>query len=91
MISIIIPAFNQLDYCRQCILSVQLHTPPPYKLILVDNGSTDGVAEYFDEVPGAHVIHARKNLGFAGGVNLGMAAAEGPVLLLNRDTLVEAP
>ncbi len=88
MISIVIPAFNQLEYCRQCVQSILLHTEIPYRLVLVDNGSTDGVAEYFDSVPGATVLHAGKNLGFAGGVNLGMKHAEGHVLLLNSDTIV---
>lgn len=87
-ISIIIPAFNQLEYCRQCIHSLRSNTERPYRLFLVDNGSTDGVAEFFDSVPGAVAVHSAENLGFAGGVNLGLARAEGDVLLLNSDTLV---
>ena len=87
-ISIVIPAFNQLDYCKQCIETVLAYTHPPYQLILVDNGSTDGVSELFDGVRGARVIHSERNLGFAGGVNLGLRIAEGHVLLLNSDTLV---
>jgi len=54
----------------------------------VDNGSTDGVAEFFDSVPNAVVVHAGENRGFAGGVNLGLERAEGHVLLLNSDTIV---
>ena len=87
-VSIIIPAFNELAYCRQCIQSVLMHTEEPYRLILVDNGSTDGVSEFFDEVPHATVVHNETNLGFAGGVNAGMRIAEGHVLLLNSDTIV---
>ena len=86
-ISIIIPAFNQLDYCRQCVTSVLANTRRPCKLILVDNGSTDGVSEYFDTVARAEVIHSESNRGFAGGVNLGLERAEGHVVLLNSDTL----
>ena len=87
-VSIIIPAFNQLAYCQQCVQSVLMHTTHPYRLILVDNGSTDGVAEFFDSVPNAVVVHAAENRGFAGGVNLGLERAEGHVLLLNSDTIV---
>lgn len=86
--SIIIPAFNQLPYCRQCVGSILAHTEAPYKLILVDNGSTDGVSEYFDSVPGATVVHTGRNLGFAAGVNAGWVHAEGHVLLLNSDTIM---
>ena len=88
LVSIIIPAFNQLEYCRQCVESVRAHSRRPYQLILVDNGSTDGVAEFFDTVPDAEVLHSPTNLGFAGGVNLGLRRAKGHPLLLNSDTLV---
>jgi len=88
LVSIIIPAFNQLDYCRQCVHSLLANTRPPYQLILVDNGSTDGVGEFFDSIPGVDVVHAGQNRGFAGGVNLGLARAEGHALLLNSDTIV---
>ncbi|HUW59870.1 MAG TPA: glycosyltransferase [Candidatus Bathyarchaeia archaeon] len=86
-VSIIIPAFNQLEFCRQCVEMLLRTTTPPYKLILVDNGSTDGVGEYFDSVAGAGVIRAGENRGFAGGVNLGLERAEGHAVLLNSDTL----
>ncbi len=88
-ISIIIPAFNQLAYCRECIESLKASTPPQqYELILVDNGSTDGVSEYFDSVDGAIVIHSPTNLGFAAGVNLGLSRTQGHALLLNSDTVL---
>ncbi len=100
-VSIIIPAFNQLDYCKQCVTSVLANTQVPYRLILVDNGSTDGVAEFFDSVPGATVVHSPTNVGFAAGVNLGLEQASlasplhaggpggaGHVVLLNSDTIV---
>jgi len=88
MISIIIPAFNQLGYTRQCIASILENTEGEYRLILVDNGSTEAVYEFFCAVPGAVPIRSETNLGFAGGVNLGLRVAEGHVLLLNNDTLV---
>ena len=87
-ISIIIPAFNQLKYCQDCIASLRRCTPEAYQLILVDNGSTDGAGEFFDLVPNAEVVHAEQNLGFAGGVNLGLAKATGHVVLLNSDTVL---
>lgn len=88
MYSIVIPAFNQLECCKQCVQSILMGAHTPYKLILVDNGSTDGVGAYFDSVPGATVIHTGENLGFAAGTNRGLAHAEGHVVLLNSDTIV---
>jgi GT2 family glycosyltransferase len=86
--AIVIPAHNQLEYCRQCVESIWANTQPPYRLVLVDNGSTDGVGEYFDSVPDATVIHAKSNRGFAGGTNLGLAEVDGHALVLNSDTIV---
>ncbi|MFP4501440.1 MAG: glycosyltransferase [Candidatus Hydrogenedentota bacterium] len=86
-VTIVIPAFNQLEFCRQCIGAIQANTYHPYRLVLVDNGSTDGVSGFFDAVPGATVVHTGMNLGFSGGVNRGLAYATGHVVLLNSDTL----
>lgn len=88
VVSIVIPAFNQLDYCKQCLHSLLAHTTVPHKLILVDNGSDDGVGPFFDSIPGAVVVHTGSNRGFAGGVNAGLAHCEGHALLLNSDTIV---
>lgn len=89
-VSIVIPAFNEVEYCRECVESIIENTAYPYKLILVDNGSTDGAGEYFDSVAGATVVHTGANLGFPAGVNRGLVHAEGHVLLLNSDTRVPA-
>jgi len=62
--SIIILCCNQVEYTRQCLESVLRHTRPPYELVLVDNGSTDGTAEYLAEIgrrlggPGAGPVGA---------------------------------
>jgi GT2 family glycosyltransferase len=63
----------------------------PTAVVVVDNASRDGTAEY---VRGAHprvaVIDAGGNLGFARATNLGIRATRGDlVLLLNPDTVVE--
>lgn len=94
--SIIVLAYNQLDYTQKCIESIVAHTREPFELILVDNASTDGTAAYMDSElpkllpPGKlKVIHNETNLGFAEGNNQGMAAARGDcVLLLNNDVVV---
>lgn len=88
-VSIIIPAWNQIYYTRQCIESILKHTVLPYELILVDNGSTDGTGRYFPKVRGAKVIRNPKNLGFVRAINQGIARAAGNYLLfLNNDTIV---
>jgi GT2 family glycosyltransferase len=46
VISIVIPSLNKLTYTRRCLESLLLTTGVEYEFILVDNGSTDGSAEY---------------------------------------------
>ena len=61
-------------------------------VVMVDNGSTDGVAGAVGaELPGVRVIDAGGNLGFAGGCNLALADLEGAdyVALVNNDAEVD--
>ncbi|GBF33467.1 glycosyl transferase family 2 [Desulfocucumis palustris] len=87
--SIIILTYNELYYTRKCIESIRIYTGVPYELVLVDNGSGDGTAEFLSSLQGAKVILNSSNLGFAAGCNQGLAAAAGEnILLLNNDTVV---
>jgi len=47
-LAIIIPVLNCLDYTKMMIPTIK--TKHPYNLILIDNGSTDGTREYFNEL-----------------------------------------
>ena len=85
--SIVVPCHDNLLYTALCLDSVARHTPEPHEVIVVDNGCTDATAEWA-EARGARVVRSRVNLGFAGGVNLGLAVAAGDVVvLLNNDAL----
>jgi len=46
MISIVIPSLDKLPYTRRCLESLLLTTGVAIEFIVVDNGSTDGTAEY---------------------------------------------
>ena len=59
--SIVIVAHNELKYTKFCIESVLRCTQYPYKLVLVDNGSSDGTEEYFRSIDGAVVIRNETN------------------------------
>ncbi|WP_091163704.1 glycosyltransferase family 2 protein [Paenibacillus sp. 1_12] len=88
--SIIIPTFNQGELLRQCVESIGQFTPEPHEIIIIDNASTDGTADYLRSMTGKLRYRINPdNVGFAGGVNQGLKMARGSkLLLLNNDTVV---
>jgi GT2 family glycosyltransferase/SAM-dependent methyltransferase/Tfp pilus assembly protein PilF len=92
-VSIIIPVFNNLALTQACFESLdRTRTKAEYEIIVVDNASTDGTAEYLGtlETEGTiRVITNPSNKGFAHACNQGAQAARGAQLLfLNNDTRV---
>jgi O-antigen biosynthesis protein len=89
LVSIIIPVWNQLEYTRYCLESIQAHTSLSHEIIVVDNNSTDDTPSYLNTFPGVRTIRNETNLGHAIATNRGIAVARGEILvLLNNDTVV---
>lgn len=77
-VSIILLAYNNLNYTRDCVYSILDNLGDiDAELILVDNGSNDGTKEFFDSVENAKVIHLKHNIHLVKGFNIGLMAAEG--------------
>ena len=88
-VSIVIPLYNQLKYTKLCLESLQSTLPLRPEIILVDNASTDGTADYLKTLSDVQVISNAENLGFAGGCNTGIRAALGEwIVVLNNDVIV---
>jgi GT2 family glycosyltransferase len=88
-VSIVLAAFNALEYSKISLESILDHTPISYELVLIDNGSSDGTKEFFETIPGARIIQNEKNLGFARGYNQGIKASSGKyIILINNDCIV---
>ncbi|MFH1825127.1 MAG: glycosyltransferase family 2 protein [Candidatus Firestonebacteria bacterium] len=87
-INIIIAVYNQLDYTMQCFNYLRNYTDLPYQLIIIDNGSTDGTADYLKKVD-ARVITNKENLGCAYAWNQGIKVSQsGYKVIMNNDILV---
>jgi N-acetylglucosaminyl-diphospho-decaprenol L-rhamnosyltransferase len=89
-LSVVIVTFNSAADITRALPPLAAQLGEGDELIVVDNGSGDRSAEIAAELaPGARVIRAEGNQGFAAACNLGAAAASGELLLmLNPDTAV---
>ena len=93
-ISIIILNWNGLKDTLECLESVKKIDYPDFEVIVVDNGSTDGSAQFIRQrFPDVRFIQNSENLGYAEGNNVGIRYALGHgaefVLVLNNDTIVD--
>jgi GT2 family glycosyltransferase len=90
IVSIIIPHYNGKEILIRCLESLHKVHEFPIEIILVDNASTDdSVTAAVEAFPRMKVLKSHKNVGYAGGCNLGMQAARAAYfVLLNNDTVV---
>ena len=91
--SIVMVTYDNVLVTRMAAESVLANTADPFELLLVDNASSDGTADYLELLasrnPAVRVIRNDTNAGFAAANNQGLAAATGAELvLLNNDTVV---
>jgi GT2 family glycosyltransferase len=89
-ISVVVPSWNGMDHLEKCLESLLSQKNPEFEVVVVDNGSADGSADFVAaHYPQVQLIRNKRNLGFAGGCNVGLRAARGEVLvLLNQDVIV---
>ncbi len=91
--SVVIPNWNGRDLLEKYLPSVvtALAGHPDNEVVVVDNGSTDGSADFVRQnFPQVKLVALPQNLGFGGGSNAGFRAAKNDiVVLLNSDMRVE--
>ena len=82
-LSIIIPVYNVLDYVQEAVDSILMQSVPPWEVIIVDDGSTDGSGDVVETLYGSHplvkIIHTA-NGGLGEARNTGTRAATGDYL-----------
>lgn len=94
IIYIVLVNYNGMKYMEDFMASIENQTYKNYSIVLVDSGSSDGSAQWFQEHYKQHkIIIKHENIGFACGCNIGIRYAEGKgadyILLLNIDTVLE--
>jgi GT2 family glycosyltransferase len=92
LLAVLVLSFNKREYTIRCLESVRAFEYAPCEVIVVDNASTDGTADVVAaRFPEVHLIRSERNLGAAGGRNLGIRWANqhlpyGYLLFLDDDT-----
>ena len=93
-IDIIVPVYNAKKYLAKCIRSIQKQTFPDWRLILVDDGSSDGSSEICDkfvaEDSRISVVH-QENKGLIGARMTGIANATSEfIAFVDADDMTES-
>lgn len=89
----IVVSYNGMKWIEECLKSV-LNCSIPVSVIVIDNCSTDGTAEFIKtNFPEVLILEQKENLGFGKANNIGMSYALNQnadfVFLLNQDAFVD--
>jgi GT2 family glycosyltransferase len=83
---VVIVNWNSKGLLAESVASTREFGEAVGRVIVVDNGSTDGSDDAVEGLPGVELIRAGRNLGFAAACNLGARRADAPyILFLNPD------
>jgi GT2 family glycosyltransferase len=88
MVSVITVNYNNTQVTLELLSSLFAHETYPLEVIVVDNGSFENPEkEINSRFPQVRFVRSERNLGFAGGNNLGIRQASGEYLFfINNDT-----
>lgn len=86
MVDVIVPTLNRLEMLQEAIASIRAQTYENWKLLVADNGSTDGTREWLDSEQISWVAEDVKGAGAAR--NAGAFATSSPLIyFLDSDDL----
>ena len=80
-VSVVIPAYNAMDYLPESLDSVFSQTFNDYEVVVVDDGSQDGIKDWAAQVKDARFrLVSQANRGLAGARNTGIRESRGEYL-----------
>ena len=88
-VTVVIPVHNQLHFTRQCLESLHACGYGDEMIVVINNASTDGTAEFLATRPALRVITNLENRACAAAWNQGFQAGTTRwTMFLNNDTMV---
>lgn len=94
LVSVIVPVYNVYEYVSECLTSIIMSTYENLEIIIVNDGSTDGVEEilefYNDREPRVKLIYqSNQGLGYARNTGLKYATGE-YVMFVDSDDVIHS-
>lgn len=87
-VSLVIPAYNEEQYLKECLEAIQRQTVQPYEVIVVDNNSTDKTAQIAKTFPFVKLL-SEKRQGVVFARDRGFNAAKGEIVgRIDVDTIL---
>lgn len=95
IVYVLIPVFNRIELTKRILQSLQVQTGVNLKIIVIDDGSTDGTGEVLKNFQNIEVLKGNGDLWWAGAINLGLRHIQKSVskddffLFINNDVEVD--
>ncbi len=89
--TICILSYNTWPLTIRTIDSIKRYTTTPHKILVIDNGSTDGTIAYLRADKEIYHIECEQNLGFARGFNQALQCIDTPYFVLSNSDVVVTP
>ena len=86
--TILILTCNTWKHTQMCINSLKQKTHTPYKILVIDNGSTDETVRELRRDRQIYHIENSCNLGFAKGFNIGLILMDTPYFVLSNSDII---
>jgi len=89
--SVVIVSYQALERTRRCLEALRAAREPehPIEILVVDNGSMDGSAEFLAAQPDVTLLRQHENLGAPRARNLALPRAQGEwIVFLDNDAIV---
>ncbi len=88
--SVLIPTWNNLDYLKLCIESIEKNSQYKHQIIIHINEGTDGTVEWVEQ-SGYDYVHSDENIGICYALNLARSLVRTDYILYMNDDMYVCP